>query len=137
MSSKSKKTKSIHGKKESKSSRSGLTLPVGRVHKILKKGNYAPRVGHGASIYLTAIVEYLASEILDLASDVANENNKLRLVPRHLMFAIKNDEELSMMLNGVCISQAGVLPGINAQLLPKKTMKKNQDSSQKSQSQQF
>ncbi|CAH2234575.1 histone H2A, sperm-like [Pararge aegeria] len=128
MSSKAKKTSS-----KTRSSRAGLTFPVGRIHKMLKKGNFAPRIGSGASVFLAAVVEYLASEILDLASEVAFQNQKSRLVPRHLLFAIKNDEELSRMLTGVTISQGGVLPAINAQLLPKKTMKKQAESSQKSQ----
>ncbi|CAH2234573.1 jg15085 [Pararge aegeria aegeria] len=118
---------------------------------MLKKGNFAPRIGSGASVFLAAVVEYLASEMLDLASEVAFQNQKSRLVPRHLLFAsggmqcfcacmkstpllfaIKNDEELSRMLTGVTISQGGVLPAINAQLLLKKTMKKQAESSQKS-----
>ncbi|XP_039747853.1 histone H2A, sperm-like [Pararge aegeria] len=107
-----------------------------KIHKMLKKGNFAPRIGSGASVFLAAVVEYLASEMLDLASEVAFQNQKSRLVPRHLLtpllFAIKNDEELSRMLTGVTISQGGVLPAINAQLLLKKTMKKQAESSQKS-----
>lgn len=128
MSSKTKKS----GNK-TKSDKAGLILPVTRIYKILKHGNFAPRVGSGAAVSLTAVLEYLASEILDLASEVAAENNKSRLVPRHLVFAIKQDEELSRMLNGVTISQGGILPGINAVLLPKKTMKKSQQETSGSQ----
>ena len=36
------------GKGQSRSSRAGLQFPVGRVHRLLKKGNYAQRVGAGA-----------------------------------------------------------------------------------------
>lgn len=32
----------------SRSSKAGLQFPVGRVHRLLKKGNYAQRVGAGA-----------------------------------------------------------------------------------------
>ena len=40
-----------------------------------------------------------------------------------LQLAIRNDEELNKLLSGVTISQGGVLPNINAVLLPKKTEK--------------
>jgi len=44
-----------------------------------------------------------------------------RIIPRHLQLAIRNDEELNKLLAGVTISQGGVLPNIQAVLLPKKT----------------
>ncbi|KAH9277481.1 Histone H2A [Echinococcus granulosus] len=37
--------------------------------------------------------------------------------------AIRNDEELNKLLGGVTIAQGGVLPNIQAVLLPKKTEK--------------
>ncbi|KAF9417276.1 hypothetical protein HW555_005590 [Spodoptera exigua] len=110
-------------KNKSRSSRAGLQFPVGRIHKILRNGNYAPRIGSGAPIYLAAALEYLAAEILELAAEAASDNKKGRVIPRHILFAIRNDEELSKMLSGVTISQGGVLPSINPILLPKKTMK--------------
>jgi hypothetical protein len=36
------------GKSQSRSAKAGLQFPVGRVHRLLKKGNYAQRVGAGA-----------------------------------------------------------------------------------------
>ena len=36
------------GKSVSRSAKAGLQVPVGRVHRLLKKGNYAQRVGAGA-----------------------------------------------------------------------------------------
>lgn len=35
-------------KSQSRSSKAGLQFPVGRVHRLLKKGNYAQRIGAGA-----------------------------------------------------------------------------------------
>uniref|UniRef100_A0A8B9HCJ2 Histone H2A n=1 Tax=Astyanax mexicanus TaxID=7994 RepID=A0A8B9HCJ2_ASTMX len=46
-------------KAKTRSSRAGLQFPVGRVHRLLRKGNYAGRVGAGAPVYLTAVLEYL------------------------------------------------------------------------------
>merc|ERR1712115_726446 len=113
----------VKNKAKSRSNRAGLQFPVGRIHRLLRKGNYAERVGAGAPVYLAAVVEYLAAEVLELAGNAARDNKKTRIIPRHLQLAIRNDEELNKLLAGVTIAQGGVLPNIQAVLLPKKTEK--------------
>ncbi|XP_051852624.1 uncharacterized protein LOC127561415 [Antechinus flavipes] len=108
-------------KAKTRSSRAGLQFPVGRVHRLLRKGNYSERVGAGAPVYLAAVLEYLTAEILELAGNAARDNKKTRIIPRHLQLAIRNDEELNKLLGKVTIAQGGVLPNIQAVLLPKKT----------------
>ncbi|GFQ02343.1 probable histone h2axa [Phtheirospermum japonicum] len=110
------KTKSV-----SKSSKAGLQFPVGRVARFLKKGRYAQRVGSGSPVYLTAVLEYLAAEVLELAGNAARDNKKTRIVPRHIQLAVRNDEELGKLLGSVTIANGGVLPKIHQVLLPKKT----------------
>ncbi|GAA5861081.1 hypothetical protein JCM8547_008028 [Rhodosporidiobolus lusitaniae] len=106
-------------KSESRSAKAGLQFPVGRIHRYLKKGNYAKRIGVGTPVYLAAVLEYLTAEILELAGNAARDNKKARIIPRHLQLAIRNDEELDRLLGNVNISQGGVLPNIQAELLPK------------------
>ncbi|CCE90326.1 histone H2A TDEL_0D04140 [Torulaspora delbrueckii] len=108
---------------QSRSAKAGLTFPVGRVHRLLRKGNYAQRVGSGAPVYMTAVLEYLAAEILELAGNAARDNKKTRIIPRHLQLAIRNDDELNKLLGNVTIAQGGVLPNIHQNLLPKKSAK--------------
>ena len=112
------------GKKAtSRSAKAGLQFPVGRVARYLKQGKYATRVGAGAPVYLAAVLEYLAAEVLELAGNASRDNKKSRIVPRHIQLAIRNDEELSKLLGTVTIAAGGVLPNIHSVLLPKKSKK--------------
>ncbi|EFO12840.1 histone H2A isoform 1 [Loa loa] len=114
-----KKDKKTSKKAKSRSNRAGLNFPVCRIHRLLRKGNYADRIGAGAPVYLAAVLEYLAAEVLQLAGNAARDNNKSRINPRHLQLAIRNDDELSVLLSDVTISQGGVLPNVHSALLPK------------------
>lgn len=82
-------------KLKSRSSRAGLQFPVGRLHRLLRKGHYAERVGAGAPVYLAAVLEYLTAEVLELAGNAARDNKKTRINPRFLLLAVRNDEELN------------------------------------------
>eukprot|EP00894_Picocystis_sp_ML_P002791 jgi/Pico_ML_1/53308/g3878.t1 len=107
-----------------KSTKAGLQFPVGRVARYLKAGKYATRIGAGAPVYLAAVLEYLAAEVLELAGNAARDNKKTRIVPRHIQLAVRNDEELSKLLGSVTIASGGVLPNIHTVLLPKSKSKK-------------
>ncbi|KAM3936451.1 histone H2A, embryonic-like [Leptodactylus fuscus] len=123
MSGRGKKIQKAANSKGSKSAKAGLQFPVGRIHRFLRKGNYAERIGSGASIYMAATLEYLCAEVLELAGNAARDNKKSRILPRHIQLAVRNDDELAKLFNGVTIADGGVLPNIQAVLLPKKTAK--------------
>ncbi|CAI8613873.1 unnamed protein product [Vicia faba] len=108
-------------KSVTRSVKAGLQFPVERIGRFLKKGRYAQRVGTSAPVYLAAVLEYLAAEVLELAGNAARDNKKNRVSPRHLLLVVRNDEELGKLLAGVTIAHGGVLPNINPMLLPKRT----------------
>lgn len=60
-----------------------------------------------------------------------------RISPRHILLAVRNDEELNKMLEGVTITEGGVIPHIEQKLLPKKTMKSQQATNTNSSSQEY
>ncbi|KAI4979187.1 hypothetical protein ZWY2020_015940 [Hordeum vulgare] len=104
-----------------RSVKAGLQFPVGRIGRYLKKGRYAWRVGSGAPVYLVTVLEYLAAELPELAGNAAKDNKKTRIIPRHLLLAVRNDQELGRLLAGVTIAHDGVIPNINPVLHPKKS----------------
>uniref|UniRef100_A0A8R1E7N6 Histone H2A n=1 Tax=Caenorhabditis japonica TaxID=281687 RepID=A0A8R1E7N6_CAEJA len=99
----------------SKTSKAGLVIGVGRVNRKLRKQLIKQRITAGAPVFLSAVLEYLVVELLEIAGDVATKNKKKRITPRHLQIAVRNDEELDKLLAGVTIAQGGVIPGHAAQ----------------------
>ena len=113
------KTGTAH-KAVSRSSKAGLQFPVGRIARYLKQGKYSERVGAGAPVYLAAVLEYLAAEVLELAGNAAKDNKKTRIIPRHIQLAVRNDEELNKLMANATIASGGVIPNIHVNLIPKK-----------------
>ena len=108
--------------------KAGLQFPIGRIGRYLKKGRYSQRVRTDASIYFVVMLEYLAVEVLELAGNGAWDNQKHKIIPRHVLLVVRHDEELGKLLAGVTIAHGGVLLNINPVLLPKKIDKAAKES---------
>jgi len=108
----------------SRSKRAGIQFSVSRVMQKLKNSGLANRYGQGSAVFLAAVLEYLTAEVLELAGNAARDNKKTRINPRHILLATKNDEELAKLLQHCTIRDGGVIPAINAVLLP--SIKANQ-----------
>merc|ERR1719240_1955087 len=91
-----------------KSQRAGLHFPVGRIHRLLKNQILAhKRIGAIAAIYLSAVLEYLCAEVLELSGNASKDLKVKRISPRHLQLAIRGDEELDLLIKAT-IAGGGV-----------------------------
>lgn len=81
----------------------GLVFKISTVRRLLKSRNNGIRIGAGAPIYLTAILEYITAELLELSGNYCIQCKKIRIQPSHLKFAIKNDEELNQLFGDFAI----------------------------------
>ncbi|KAG8343821.1 putative Core histone H2A H2B H3 H4 C terminus of histone H2A [Trypanosoma vivax] len=114
--------------KMSRAARADLNFPVGRIHSRLKDSlNRKQRCGASAAIYCAALLEYLTSEVIELAGAAAKAQKTERIKPRHLLLAIRGDEELNQIVNAT-ISRGGVVPFVHKSL-EKKIIKKSKRAS--------
>ena len=116
--------KGARGKKvgggKTRSAKAGLTFPVGRIGRHMKKGRFAKRIGGGAPVYMAAVLEYLVAELLELAGNAARDHKKNRIVPRHICLAVRNDEEFNKYMGKATIAAGGVVPNVHAALTKSK-----------------
>lgn len=101
---------------------------MGRIHRKLRKGNYAERLGSGSAVFLGGVLEYLVAEVLELSGNTSQANKKRRIIPRHIVLAVRGDEELAKLFENVTISEGGICPNIQPELLPRKTSKSKNNS---------
>ena len=115
-----KKGRAKGGKSMTGSARAGVTFPVGRLTRLMRQGRYSQRLGKSAGVFMAAVLEYVVTEVLELATDMAHQQHKLRVTPRSLQLAIKNDDELAKLFSRITISKGGVVPHIDPRVLKKK-----------------
>lgn len=118
-----KKQHGLRLRRRSKSEKAGLLFPVDRVLRELRKSFPHHRVNEAAGVYLTSVLEYMCSELVDLSGISAQQRGKKRISPQDVKLAIGDDAELMKLLSDVVIAQGGVLPFIHKELLPKEAPK--------------
>ena len=105
---------------ESMTRAAGLQFCVPSVAAIASRVQHGSILSVGASVYLTAVVEYMVAELLELAGNAARDYKRSFITPRHILLALFNDEELDRFCKNAIIREGGVLPNIHPVLVPKR-----------------
>jgi len=89
----------------SKSAKAGLVWPVARVNNKISKEypKSVKRIGAGAPVFISAIVEYMMAEIIELSMNQAQANKRQRITAPDIMTAIRNDAALHKAMHGLVI----------------------------------
>lgn len=74
---------------------------------------------------MCGVLEYCLADVIELAVEAARSSKKGRIEPRHIMLAIRNDEELNQLCRYVTIPHSGVLPNMHQALFPLPKYKEN------------
>jgi histone H2A len=101
-------------KAKSRSAKAGLTFPVSRVNRHLRDSGATKRVGAGAPIYLSAVLEYVAAELLDVSGKTTVANKRKRITPVDVMRSIRSDPELNRVLGGASVFVGDRIKGVSA-----------------------
>ncbi|XP_004588025.2 histone H2A-Bbd type 1-like [Ochotona princeps] len=94
-----KKSRRRRRKPISRSTKAELQFPVSRVDRHLREDRYAQRLSSSTPVFLAGVLEYLTSNILELAGEEADKNGKIRITPEHLQKAMENNEHLKDLLD--------------------------------------
>jgi len=88
-----------------------LNYSMGNKRNFKNKQSDGRKITTPSAVFMTAVVEYLTAEVLELSGEVAKNMKKQRIVPRHILAAIRMDEELNNFLpRSTMITSAGVMP---------------------------
>eukprot|EP00802_Teleaulax_amphioxeia_P002865 Tamp_02868.p1 GENE.Tamp_02868~~Tamp_02868.p1 ORF type:complete len:917 (-),score=169.94 Tamp_02868:396-3146(-) len=97
-------------------SAAGLQFPVlGVAHMMSVCAGRPPSTA--AAVCMSAVLEYMCAELLELAGNTARDNRSEWIVPRHLNLVIINDEELRCMFRRCSILGGGVERNIHSVLV--------------------
>ncbi len=116
------KTNPISGQQRAK-----LILPVSRVENLLRKfGGSDSRVGKKAPVYLAGVLECILTGVLENAGNVAKTMDRVKVISRHILFAIHDDPSLLNLCKvfNIEFGGAGIIPFVHAELLNKDKKKK-------------
>lgn len=109
------------------SDRSRLQIQVNKVGQLLKKHSTLQKINIKASIFASAVINYLLSEIIELAGDVTKDLEKKVIQSSHVVMSILNDEELNRLCTHLQIQFVNpplMLPNVNSQLILRQKDKK-------------
>ena len=84
-------------------------FPVSKIGTQLQNAQIASKIGITAPVFLSAVLEYMAAEVLSIAGKLVvsepNSNTRVRMIqPVHIQRAIRNDTELNKLIDFVAVN---------------------------------
>lgn len=86
----------------SREKRAVLQFNISTTEHLLQNHN-VKKIDVYTSICLTAILEYITAEILELSGDIAIEKKFVQIKPEHIKVVIRNDIELDQLFDGLIL----------------------------------
>lgn len=102
----------------SRAAKAGLQFPVSKFNRHLRDSRRTKRVGAGAPVYLAAVLEYAAAELLELAGNSLGKRKRIN--PADLMLCIRKDEELNRLIGGHAVFAGDRVKGVSDAVTLKK-----------------
>lgn len=84
--------KSNKGRNVSREDRAGLTIRISRCATSLRRLYNFSRIGETTPVFVAAVLEYVISQVLVSASNVAKQYKKSRITARHLLLALADND---------------------------------------------
>ncbi|NP_001108001.1 histone cluster 2 family member [Mus musculus] len=72
-------------------------FPLSLVDRFLPEGNHSGRLSSSAPVILDSVLEYLSSNILELAGEVAYTTGRKRIAPEDVGLVVQNNEQLCQL----------------------------------------
>ena len=93
----------MNPEKKTKSQKAGLVLPFSLFQQKFEENACEESVTNEGAVYMTAVIEYIMAEVLELAGNACRDSRRLRIAPRDVQKAVREDEELNKLLGGLVV----------------------------------
>lgn len=94
----------------SRSKRAGLSMPVGRIARLMKDMHPAERLSGTAPVAMAAGLEAIAATVLAKAGEKVVEKKKCRIKPKYISMAAAVDRDLHDLLKDSILSTVEIAP---------------------------
>ena len=101
----------------------GIYFPINRIKTGMKKLKVCKSITKAANVFLTAELEYICAELIEISGSLCLGEDKKTLTSRHIFKAINEDKELKRIYGNSIIHDGGVRETLGLEK-PKTNVKK-------------
>ncbi len=97
---------------KSKTAKAGLVMPIPKINRHLRDAKRSKRVGGSAPVYLSAVLEYAAAEIFEMAMNGIGKRK--RLTATDILRGVRSDNELKKLFSGESVFVGDRVTGVSS-----------------------